>query len=89
MDAGNFKLRAGLLEVIAGIALSQVEGALGTGIRSEHPEDKKKRKNLTKGIRAEMEEGKVLVELDVSLDYGKDFNELGRLIQAKVKEAVG
>ena len=88
MDMGIYKMRPGMLELIAGIALSEVEGASGVGVRSDHPEDLKKRKNLTKGIKAEHEEGKISLELEVNLDYGKDCYEVGRLIQQEVKKAV-
>ncbi|MFW6113743.1 MAG: Asp23/Gls24 family envelope stress response protein [Actinomycetota bacterium] len=88
LDAGTFKIRQGVLELIAGIALSRVSGASGTGFRSDHPEDLRKRKYLTKGVKAELEDEKVRLELEVNLDYGKDFQELGRQIQRQVKEAV-
>ncbi len=88
LDAGSFKLRTGLLEVIAGIALSGVEGAWGMGVRCDHPDDLKKRKNLAKGIRVEVEEGKVTVDLDVNMDYGRDFQDTARRVQEGVREAI-
>ena len=88
LDAGTFKMRPGILELIAGIALSGVEGASGTGVRLDHPEDLKKRKNLSKGIKAEADEGKVTFDVEVDLEYGKDFIELARSIQGSVKEMV-
>jgi uncharacterized alkaline shock family protein YloU len=88
LDTGIYKMRPGMLELIAGIALSEIEGASGVGVRSDHPDDLKKRKNLTKGIKADYEEGKVSLELEVHLDYGKDCHEVGKLIQQEVKKAV-
>lgn len=88
LDAGNFKLRHGVLEIMAGVAISQVEGASGIGVRSDHPEDLKKRKSLAKGIKTELSEGRVSIEVDVNIDYGKDFLETGRRIQAEIKGAV-
>ena len=88
LDAGTFKMRPGILELIAGIALSEVEGASGTGVRSDHPENLKRRKNLSRGIKADVDEGRVVLELDVNLDYGKDFHEVARLIQQEVKRAI-
>lgn len=74
--------------MIAGIALSRVEGASGVGFRSDHPEDTRKRKYLTKGIKVEVEEERLGYEIEVNLDYGKDFNEIGIMIQRDVKGAV-
>jgi uncharacterized alkaline shock family protein YloU len=88
IDAGSFKMRSGLLELIAGIALLDVEGAEGVGIRRGHPQDTRKRKNLAKGIRVDVSEGKVSVEMDVVMDYGKDFREVGRKVQEEVRRAV-
>jgi uncharacterized alkaline shock family protein YloU len=87
-DAGDFKIRAGIPELIAGIALSGVEGAWGTGIRHDHPEDRKRRKSLSKGIKVEVEEGNVVFDVDVNMEYGKDFIAVARTIQAVVSAAV-
>ncbi len=88
LDAGSYKLKPGVLELIAGIALSGIEGVCGTGIRSDHAEDIKKRKHITKGIKAEVNDGKVVLNLEVFMDYGRDFQELARNIQRKGKDAI-
>ena len=88
LDAGTFKMHSGILELIAGIALSGVEGAMGTGMRADHPEDIKKRKNLGKGVRAEVDDTRIDFDLDVHMEYGKDFIDLARRIQRAVKETV-
>ena len=88
LDAGDFKMRPGILELIAGIAIAGVDGATGTGVRPDHPEDLKKRKNLSRGIKAEVDEGKVSFDLEVELEYGKDFVELAWNIQGNIKEMV-
>ena len=79
-----FSMRAGIVELIAGIALSGVEGASGTGVRSDHPEDLKKRKSLSKGIRVETEQRKTAVDIDVNMEYGRDFIALAREVQETV-----
>lgn len=88
LDAGEYKLRSGVLELMAGIALSSVEGVSGVGVRGDNPEDRKKRKNLTRGIKALAGEGVVTLEMDVHMDYGKDFHAVGRQLQHRVKKAV-
>lgn len=87
--ADAFRLRPGVLELIAGIALSRVEGAAGIGMRGDHAEDaRQRRKNLTRGIKSEVGEGMAVLDLDVSIDYGKDFRDIAASIQADVKGAV-
>ena len=73
LDAGNFKLRQGVLELIAGIALNNVEGDSGTGIRLEHTEDARKSKHLAKVIKADLADSRLLFNLDFNMDYGRDF----------------
>lgn len=88
LDAGDYKLRQGMLELMAGIALSQVDGASGVAMRVEGMDEGKRRKNLAKGIKAEASEGTVTFEVEVNMDYGKDFHLLGMRVQKAVKEAV-
>jgi uncharacterized alkaline shock family protein YloU len=88
INAGAFKMRAGILELIAGIALNAVEGVSGTGMRGDHPEDRRRRKNLSKGMRAEAQEGTVTFDVDVCMEYGKDFIESARRIQEAVTSMV-
>ncbi len=88
LDAGEYKLRSGMLELVAGIVLSTVEGATGVGVRGDNPEDLRKRKNLTRGIKAFAGEDSVTLEMDVHMDYGRDFHVVGRQVQRAVKEAV-
>jgi uncharacterized alkaline shock family protein YloU len=88
LDAGDYRLRQGMLELMAGIALSRVDGASGVAMRGEVADEGKKRKNLAKGIKAEANEGAVTFEVEVHMDYGRDFHEVGREVQRAVKEAV-
>jgi uncharacterized alkaline shock family protein YloU len=87
-DEASFKMRPGILELIAGIALHGVEGVSGIGIRPDHPEDLKKRRNLSKGIKAELDEEGAVFDLDVVMEYGGDFTQIARNIQKEVMEAV-
>jgi len=73
---------------MAGIALSGVEGASGVGVRSDHPEDVRKRKNLSKGIKSQVEEGVITLDLDINVDYGKNIHAVAGAIQREVKNAV-
>ncbi|MBN2027779.1 MAG: Asp23/Gls24 family envelope stress response protein [Actinobacteria bacterium] len=88
LDAGSYKMRQGIPELIAGIALAGIEGVSGIGIRIEHPEDARKRKNLSRGIKAEVDQGKIALEIDVNMEYGKEFMQLAMEIQGSLKEMV-
>jgi uncharacterized alkaline shock family protein YloU len=88
LDVGIFRMRPGVLELIAGIALCRVEGASNIGGRSDRREDARKRKNLSKGIKAEVEKENIILDLDVSIDFGKNFNDVSKEIQREVKKAV-
>jgi uncharacterized alkaline shock family protein YloU len=83
-DAEAFKMRGGVLELIAGIALSGVEGMSGIAMRADHPEDLKKRKSLSKGIKVEADKQKAAIDLDVNMEYGRDFIALAREAQETV-----
>ncbi len=88
LDAGDFKLRQGVLELIAGIALNAVGGASGVAVRPEHPEERRKRKHLVKGIKAEVEGGTVSIDLEAHMEYGKDFRAVAEEVQREVARAV-
>lgn len=88
LDVESFKMRSGVLELIAGIAMSGVEGASSIAMRGDHPEDLRKRKVLSKGVKVEVEEERVTLELDVNLEYGGDFLKVAGQIQQEVRQAV-
>ena len=88
LDAGTFKMRPGTLELIAGIAMSGVEGAASIAMRADHPEDQKKRKALSKGIDAQVEVERVTFNIEVNLDYGRDFLAAADRIQREVSRAI-
>lgn len=83
-DKQDFRLRSGVLELIAGIALYGVEGACGIAMRADHPEDLKKRKNLSKGIKTETDQRKAAVDIDVNMEFGRDFVTLAHEVQRAV-----
>lgn len=87
-DFGEYRLKHGVLESIAGISLLGVRGVRGLGMRHGLGEERLKRKNVTKGIRAQFENGKVTLELQVCVDYGSEFLQVATNVQKAVKEAV-
>lgn len=77
-------MRPGVLELIAGIAVSEVEGVSGSGSRPDHPDDPRKKKALAKGIKVETEGKRTAIEVDVIMEYGRDFIALARETQKSV-----
>lgn len=88
IDAGEYKLRQGVLELIAGIALNSVEGASGVAVRGDPADEGRRKKNLAKGIKASVSEGRVTLDLEAHMDYGQDFHAVGSEVQRRVKVAV-
>jgi uncharacterized alkaline shock family protein YloU len=88
LETETFKMRAGIMELIAGMALAGAEGVSGIGMRTDHPEDKRKRKNLGKGIKAEVEGLKAAIDVDVNMEFGKDFIALAGDVQERITRAV-
>ena len=88
LEVGDFKLRQGVLELIAGIAVNSVEGVSGVAVRPDHHEDRRKRRHLAKGVRAEVEGGAATLSVEVCMEYGRDFNHVARELQREVARAV-
>ncbi len=78
-----------VIATIAGIAASEVEdvtsmsGGMADGIASILG-----RKNLTKGVKVEIGEETVAIEISVVVEYGCKIHEVAREVQKRVREAV-
>lgn len=78
-----------VIATIAGIAASEVEnlaamsGGLVDGITGMLG-----RKNLSRGIKVEIKENLVSIELSIVMHYGCKIHEVSKDIQSKVREAV-
>ncbi|MHB8780347.1 MAG: Asp23/Gls24 family envelope stress response protein [Candidatus Geothermincolia bacterium] len=84
----DFKMRPGIPELIAGIALLSVEGACGIGLAKEGEDRAGKKKNLVKGIRSTTDDESISLDLDITVEYGADMIEVGHRVQKQVAEAV-
>ena len=88
MHEEDFKLHAGILELIAGIALLKLEGGGSAGQRSEHADDRHRKKGLAKGIKATAEGGRVSLLVDLSVDYGQDALKVAGRAQELARDAL-
>ena len=78
-------------EVLAGIAAAALEVEGVSGLAANLGSDIAEllgKKNLAKGVRVQMEDEKVTVDLSILMSYGHTIPEVGRAVQDGVKNAV-
>ncbi|HHY37907.1 MAG TPA: Asp23/Gls24 family envelope stress response protein [Clostridia bacterium] len=88
-DARSLKISDDVVAVIAGVAATEVEGVAGMsgGIVGDITEILG-RKNLSKGVKVEVGERDVSIDLFMVVKYGARIPEVARQVQERVKEAV-
>lgn len=86
---GTVKIADEVVAVIAGLAATEVKGvaSLAGGI-TNNMVARKGIKSLNKGVRINVQDNSVKVDLSVCLDYGYSIPEVGTQVQEKVKSAV-
>ncbi len=85
-EFGNFKIADGVLELIAGIAVIEVEGVSGlSGSAIENITDFLGKKSLTKGIKADVEDKELSIDIHLTADYGLALHDIARKAQENVK----
>jgi uncharacterized alkaline shock family protein YloU len=89
IENGSIKISNEVISAIAGMASNQVEGVVGmSGNLAGGITELLGKKNPSKGIKVEVRESEVFVEMHIMLSYGSKLNEVGLQVQAKVKEAI-
>lgn len=88
-DTGAVKIADEVVAVIAGIAAGEVEGVAGMagGIVGSVSEMLGK-KNLARGVRVDVGERQVSVDLYVIIDYGVRIPDVAAKVQENVKQAI-
>ena len=88
-ELGNIHISEEVLAAIAAAAALEVDGVSGlaANLGSDIAELLGK-KNLAKGVRVQMEDEKVTVDLSILMAYGHTIPEVGRAVQDGVKNAV-
>ena len=88
-ELGNIHISEEVLAAISAAAALEVEGVSGlaANLGSDIAELLGK-KNLAKGVRVQMEDEKVTVDLSILMAYGHTIPEVGRAVQDGVKNAV-
>lgn len=87
-ENGSINFANDVLATIAGIACTEVEGIAGMsgGIIGGIGE-LLGRKNLTKGVKVELVDGKVKIDLFVVVEYGVEIHKVCMNVQNNVKKA--
>lgn len=87
---GNIKIAVDVVATIAGIAASGIEGvaSMYSSIAGGIAEMLGAKKNPGKGIKVEMKEKSVIVDIFIVVDYGVKIPELAWEIQETVKNSI-
>lgn len=88
-NVGAVQIADDVVEMIAGLAATEVEGvsAMAGNITNELM-SKVGVKNLTKGVKADIFEKCVTIDLSVMVEYGYNIPATCQKVQAKVKTAI-
>lgn len=88
-DSGSIKITDEVVAIIAGIAANEVKGVYGmSGSFSGGISEILGRKSLSKGVKVEMGEKQVAIDLFILVEYGCRIPEIAWEIQEKVKKSV-
>ena len=79
-----------VVAVIAGVAVSEVQGVAGMagGFAGGISEVFSGKKNLAKGIKADIEDGKAKLDVNIIVEYGSRIPDVAFEIQNRVKKSV-
>ncbi len=88
-DIGSIRIADEVVEVIAGLAATEIEGVAGMsgGIVGGIAEALG-RKNLSKGVKVEVGDEEVMVEIFVIVDFGVRIPDVAWEVQESVKKAI-
>lgn len=87
---GSIRIADEVVEVIAGLAASEVGGVVGMsgGLVGDLAKILGRNKNLSKGVKVEIGEHEVAVDLYIVVEYGVSIPEVALSVQESVKEAI-
>jgi uncharacterized alkaline shock family protein YloU len=86
MDYGNVNISDDVIGTITAIAASEIEGVSSLG--SQNITEKLGLKTNAKGVRVEIAEDKVVVDLNIIVDYGTRIPDVCYKVQENVKKAI-
>lgn len=86
---GTVKISDDVVAIVSSIAATEVEGVAGMsgGITGGFTE-MLGMKNLSKGVKVEVEDMETVIDLYIIVEYGSNIGDVGLKVQEKVKETV-
>ena len=88
-ESGSIRIANEVVRIIAGIAASEVKGIVGmSGGVADGFAELLMKKNLAKGVKVEVGERQVAVDLFVVMEYGSNIPEIACQVQENVKRAI-
>ena len=89
LNMGEVQIADEVVAVIAGLAATEVEGVASmAGNITNELMSKVGMKKLTKGVRVEVAENTVAIDLAVTMEYGYNIPATCQKVQLKVKNAI-
>ncbi len=88
---GTVSFATEVVATIAGLAATEVDGVASMISPSSGLADmfsRKSNRNLTKGVRIDLEDNRVSVDVTITVDYGSPIPDVARNIQENVKKAI-
>lgn len=88
---GTVSFATDVVATIAGLAANEVEGVASMPSTSSGFADilsRKNSRNFTKGVRIDIDGGKVAVDVTIVVEYGSPIPDVARSIQENVKKAI-
>jgi uncharacterized alkaline shock family protein YloU len=88
-EEGTIKIADEVVSIITGLAATEIEGVAGmSGGLAGGIAEMLGRKNLSKGVKVEVDENSASVDVFVIIEYGKTIPDVAWQIQDNVKQAV-
>lgn len=88
-ESGSVKISNDVVAIIAGVAATEVKGIIGmSGGFSGGISDLLGMKNLSKGVKVQVENNEAVIDLFVLVEYGSNITKVGKLVQENVKSSV-
>ena len=88
-NLGEVKIADEVVAIIAGLAATEVEGVSSmAGNITNELVSKLGMKNLSKGVKVEIVDSVVSVDLTLNIEYGMNILETSKKVQEKVKAAI-
>ena len=88
-DEGSIKIADEVVSIITGLAATEIEGVAGmSGGIAGGIADILGRKNLSKGVKVDVDEESASVDVYVIIEYGKAIPDVAWQIQDNVKQAI-